>query len=93
MTYGVRADDSHVVLVGRQRVERDIWRQGRETSVWSLATPDNQAILTLTNQEPNPNTAHIKPIKPVLKFVMDMPRIMRLLPLVHALQPPESASK
>ena len=49
------------------------------------ATPRRHP-LTLSDEKPDPDPRHVKPIKPRLYIDPNIPRVMRPLPLEHALR-------
>ena len=81
--YGFRADDSDVVRVRLEGVQRDVCKKG--ISGRFLASLPEFG-LTLSEQKSNPDTGQVEPIEPSLDFIVYLTCIVRSLPLEHPLR-------
>jgi hypothetical protein len=81
ITYGMGANDSNVVFMGCQSIERHIYDKGMKAGVWSQSID----IPTLAYQKPDAYPRHVEAIKPSLDVEPDLLGFLIPLPLEYAL--------
>jgi len=84
-TYRFRADDSNVVGVRFEGVQRDVYNE-EISSELPIDNPLSEFERTLSKQETNSDPRQIEPIKPSLDFIVYLACVVCSLPLEYALR-------